>query len=203
MSCFYQIYSGLINNHITPHCENNSLIVDEQNGFRADRSCLHHIFCISSVIRNNIIENSILFAAFIDIRKTFDWIDRDMLLYKILFQFGISGKLYDAIEYLYSFSEARIKINNYTTDYFPITCGVKQWDNLSPTLFSMFLNDLTTGITELNLGVDIDSCNVSILLYADDIVLIAPNENNLQNILDYVKDRCKKNGGCQLIEIKR
>ena len=80
---------------------------------------------------------------------------------------------------MYSFSEACIKINNYKTDYFPITCGVKQGDNLSPTLFSMFLNDLATGIKELNLGVDVDGCNVSILLYADDIVLIAPNENNL------------------------
>ena len=126
-----------------------------------------------------------------------------MLLYKILFQFGMSDKLYGAIKSVYSFSEARIKINNYKTDYFPITCGVKQGDNLSPTLFSMFLNDLTTGITELNLGVDVHGCNGSIFLYADDIVLIAPNENNLQNILDYVKDRCKKNGGCQLIEIKR
>ena len=45
-------------------------------------------------------------------------------------------------------------------------------------------------------------CNVSILLCADDIVLIAPNENNLQCMLDYVKD-WSKNGGYQLIEIKR
>ena len=55
----------------------------------------------------------------------------------------------------------------------------------------MFLNDIATGIKELNLGVDVDGCNVSILLYADDIILIAPNENNFQCMLDYVKDWCK------------
>ena len=88
-----------------------TIIVDEQNGFRADRS-LDYMFCISSVIRNNIIEKSSVLAAFIDMRKAFDWINRDMLLYKILFQFGISGKLYGAIKSLYSFSEAYIKINN-------------------------------------------------------------------------------------------
>ena len=147
-------------------------------------------------MRNNIIETSSVFATFVDMRNAFDWIDRDMLLYKILFQFGISGKLYGAIKSLYSFPEAGIKINNYKTDYFPITCGVKQGYNLSPTLFSMFLNDLATGIKELNLGVDVDGCNVSILLYADDIVLIALNENNLQCMLDYVKEWCKMADVC-------
>ena len=167
-----------------------TIIVDEQNGFRADRS-LDYMFCISSVIRNNIIEKSSVFAAFIDMRKAFDWINRDMLLYKILFQFGISGKLYGAIKSLYSFSEAYIKINNYKTDHFPMTCELSKEMNYHPHCLAVFLNDLATGIKELNLGVDVN-CNVSILLYADNIVLIAPNENNLQCLLDYVKDWCKK-----------
>ena len=88
-------------------------------------------------------------------RTAFDWVNRDMLLYKTLFQFGISGTLYGAIKSLYSFSEAYIIINNYNADYFPITRRVKQGDNVSPTLFSMFLNDLATGIKKLNLGVDV------------------------------------------------
>ena len=43
--------------------------------------------------------------------------------------------------------------------------------------FSLFLNDLATGIKSLQCGVNLgDDFLVSILLYADDIVLIADSE---------------------------
>ena len=57
------------------------------------------------------------------------------------------------------------------TNWFPTSFGVKQGDNLSPTLFSVFLNDLATEIKKLNAGVDTSDGTVSILLYADDIAL--------------------------------
>ena len=44
----------------------------------------------------------------------------------------------------------------------------------------MYLNDLATGIKQLNCGIDIDGLNLAILLYADDIVLMAPDEESLQ-----------------------
>ena len=56
--------------------------------------------------------------------------------------------------------------------------------HLSPTLFSVFLNDLATEIKNLNAGVDTSDGTVGILLYADDIALIAPSEKNLQKMLD-------------------
>ena len=44
----------------------------------------------------------------------------------------------------------------------------------------------------LNKGVNIDDRNVSILLYADDIVLISENEENLQYMLDFMCEWCYK-----------
>ena len=69
---------------------------------------------------------------------------------------------------------------------------MKQGDKSSPTLFSMFINDLAADVKNLNCGVNAGGINVSILLYADDIVLIAPDENRLQNQLNVVLDWCKK-----------
>ena len=57
---------------------------------------------------------------------------------------------------------------------------MNQGDTLSPTLFSMFTNDLAADVENVNCGVDAGGINVSILIYADDIVLIAPDENCLQ-----------------------
>jgi len=192
LSCFYKLYSSLLNNRISKHCESNKLIVDEQNGFRAHRGCLDHIYSLSSIIRNRMCDNLSTYCAFIDMKKAFDWVNRDLLFYKIMSNFGINGKLYDAIKSVYSSSQACVKLNNYSTDWFDICSGVKQGDTLSPTLFSMYINDLATGVKELNYGVDIDGQNVCILLYADDIVLIAPNESQLQKMLDEVSQWCNK-----------
>ena len=49
----------------------------------------------------------------------------------------------------------------------------------------MYVNDLATGIKDLNCGVDINERNVSILLYADDIVLISEDEHSLQKIIQF------------------
>ena len=55
---------------------------------------------------------------------------------------------------------------------------------MSPTLFSVYLNDLATEIKKLQAGIDINGKNVGILLYADDIVLLASTEQKLQEMID-------------------
>ena len=54
---------------------------------------------------------------------------------------------------------------------------------MSPLLFNLYINDLANLLNRLSLGVDIDGENVCALLYADDLVLIASSEGDLQNLL--------------------
>ena len=77
------------------------------------------------------------------------------------------------------------------TDYFDITSGVRQGDSISATLFSLFINDLAIEIKNLNQGVLINDFQVSVLLYADDIVFLSESENGLQCMLNYLNDWCK------------
>ncbi len=55
-----------------------------------------------------------------------------------------------------------------------------------------FINDLACLIKSLNCGVQCGDEMVSILLYADDIVVLGKNEQDLQKILFYTNDWCKK-----------
>ena len=66
------------------------------------------------------------------------------------------------------------------TEWFNVNSGLKQGCVLSPVLFNIFINSLVTDIKALDIGIDIESETNCILLYADDIVLIAENENDLQ-----------------------
>ena len=46
-------------------------------------------------------------------------------------------------------------VNDLCTNWFQCSNGVRQGDNLSPTLFSLFINDLATEISQLNTGINI------------------------------------------------
>ena len=56
----------------------------------------------------------------------------------------------------------------------------------------MFLNDLATGTKDLNCGIEIDTGELSIILYADDIVLMAPSKENFQKMLNFVAEWFQK-----------
>jgi hypothetical protein len=115
------------------------------------------------------------------------------------FKIGINGRMYFAISSLYSNPRSRVILHDYETEYVDSPIGVKQGDNLSPTLFAIFINDLASEIKESNIGIDLNveggphiDYVLSILLYADDIVCLAENEDDLQSILFIIENWCKK-----------
>lgn len=128
-----KIFSSVLNNRLMVYLEDNELLVDEQNGFRRQRSCLDHIFSLNSVIQNN---NS-TFVTFIDLQKAFDTVDRELLQYCLLTH-GIDGNFYHSIKSLYSNTESCVRLNDKYTDWFRCSVGVRQGDNLSPTYYSPY-----------------------------------------------------------------
>ena len=106
--------------------------------------------------------------------------------------YGITGKLYKAISSCYEGTTCRIRLNQYVSDPFQNNIGVRQGDNLSPTLFITFINSLAEEIKNSGVGVNYNGIKVPILLYADDILLMADNEADLQQLLDIAYGWCRK-----------
>jgi hypothetical protein len=204
MCCVAKLYSSILNRRLQNFLEKNKILAEEQNGFRASRSCIDHILVLCSILRNRKALGLSTFISYIDFQKAFDSVDRNLLFFK-LSQIGISGKFYNAISAMYSNPRSKILLNEYETDFFDCPIGVKQGDNISATLFSIFINDLAEEIKETKIGIHLnenvlnDSCKdsyndlfLNILLYADDIVLMTANENDLQFLLNVVENWCKK-----------
>ena len=101
-------------------------------------------------------------------------------------QFGVRGPFLKLVKALYSQVSSCVKVNGKFSEWFDINCGVKQGCVLSPTLFSMFVNDLVGDIKGLGKGVQCDVYSFTSLLYADDLVIIADKEEDLQAMLDVV-----------------
>ena len=142
---------------------------------------------LCTVLRNRKLSGQETFLCYIDYKKAFDSVERHLLLFK-LSQVGITGNMYRAISSLYSNPRSRVILNEHETRYFDCPVGVKQGDCLSPTLFAIFINDLASEIKNSNIGLILnETLTINILLYADDIVLLAKNEEDLQDLLFIVE----------------
>ena len=78
----------------------------------------------SSVINNRMLEKKQTFAAFIDMNKAFDCINRDFLYYKLLHN-NITGNIYYAIKAVYSNTLSAVLVNDVLTDWFRIRCQTR------------------------------------------------------------------------------
>ena len=104
-----------------------------------------------------------MFCAFLDFRKAYDSVNREILWTKPE-KLGLNGQLVYAIKSLYNNVLCSVKLIGFTTDLFGVKCGLKQGCSLSPLLFNLYINDLAFKIDALCKGVKTGDDTVSILL---------------------------------------
>lgn len=189
-SATYKLFCSVIQNRLSEWTESNN-IADEQNGFRKKRSCTDHISTLTTIIDIRKMLKKSTFCSFIDFSKAFDHINRS-LLWEKLAVLGIQGNILNCLMALYENVKCCVRVNGSFTDWFPVDTGVKQGCILSPILFAMYINDLTIAIKVLGKGVSTDSEKISILLYADDVVLLSDTEQGLQDMLSLVHSWCQQ-----------
>ena len=80
MCCVAKVYSKILNKRIQTYLDNNNILVDEQNGFKACRSCIDHIFVLCTVVRNRKLQSKSTFVCYIDYKKAFDSNNSDYYL---------------------------------------------------------------------------------------------------------------------------
>ena len=83
------------------------------------------------------------------------------------------------------YSSVKLCIRQFSSlsDFFNSNVGVKQGEPLSPFLFLLYINDLAD---ELRCGIDenLDELSIFLLLFADDLVIIAKSPEELQSLID-------------------
>jgi hypothetical protein len=186
-NCLAQIFEKLIL-HNSPDL---AKIHKNQFGFKKNTSCNHAIFTLKETIINYIEHKSSCKIASLDAEKAFDKVWRMALFHKLKSKLNIT--YWYILKKYYDSSMGVILDSNYSPfAEFEINCGVKQGGILSPFLFNIFLNDLIEECTKLNIGACIGNVNVSIIVYADDIILISPIDSHLQKLLNVCTEYSNK-----------
>lgn len=97
----------------------------------------------------------------------------------------VIGKTYDLIKSMYLNNRCTIKIGNKRISYFRQYCGVKQGCSLRPTLFNIYTNTFAEQLqTSTAPGATLQDTEVKCLMFADDLVLLSPSREGLQQSLD-------------------
>ena len=91
---------------------------------------------------------------------------------------------------MYENSEAKIKLDKLLSPALKIEKGTEQGHPMSPELFKMYILDLSSRLAiPGDFPCLLDSI-INHLLWADDLVLLALNEQSLQNILNILNEFC-------------
>ena len=183
LSIIGKIYTDFLNQRVSLWMEKECILSDEQAGFRRARSTVDQLFILTETIKCNRPQKT--YCAFIDIAKAYDRVWRDGLWHK-LWEAGVKGKMWRILKNIYKQVKSSVMLGKYRTDFFLIEVGLRQGCLLSPILFDLFIDDLVKEINALGKGVQCGQKKLSILLFADDIVLLANSPEDLQLMLDTI-----------------
>ena len=198
LSCVGKLFTSVLNSRLYDFCESNNILKELQAGFRSGYSTNDHIFLLQGIVELFINRKKKLFTAFIDYAKAFDTVSREALWHKLL-TCGINGKILDVIRSLFTNIKSCVYMNGTKSEYFASLKGVRQGENLSPLLFSLFVNDmeefmLSSGCEYIKSGDHELDCLMKLLvvMYADDTIILADSPQGLQDALHALAGYCDK-----------
>ena len=146
LSCLGKLFTSVLNRRLTTYLDQYNIIHENQAGFRKHYSTSDHLFTLQALIEILQKKKQKFFCAFIDFSQAFNKVWRAGLLHKLL-QNNINGNFYRVINNMYQNIKSCISHNGILSNSFLSEIGVRQGENLSPTLFSIYLNDLQSFIS--------------------------------------------------------
>ena len=189
-----KLYGAVLEAELSSFAETEGLRAPGQAGFRRAFSTIDHVFVLRCLIDGAKVRKKRLYCCFVDFRKAFDTVPRERL-FRRLQDLGVPSDMIWAIYALYERVTGRVRCPGGLSEALSSTIGVKQGCPLSPTLFGLYIDEISDYILRAGgAGADLAGTPVHILLYADDIVLISESPEGLQRHLDALDEFCTHRG---------
>ena len=190
-----KLFNYVLNNRLCTYLDDNDILCPEQSGFRKKHRTTDHMFILKNIMNKYKHDNKPLYIAFVDFKQAFDTISHKYLLYKLL-KNGVSSKLYNIIKSMYNNISLAVQSSDgdRITEYFISLLGVRQGDNLSPTLFNIFVNDIPKIFDYTCDPAIFGDISINCLMYADDLLILSETNLGLQNSMNKLSSYCNQWG---------
>jgi len=154
-------------------------------------SCGYAIYTLRSAIDYYVNYSITVNVCSIDLSKAFERMNH-YTLFLIMMDRNIPSNFLFLLEKWFSISISSVKWGSSYSEFFQLLCVVRQGGVLSLFLFAILVDSIVDRVKATGLGCYLNSVCVSILLYADDIVLSAPFVTALQCLLEFCERELDK-----------
>ena len=103
-----KIYEMILLNRLEKFAADNEYFSELQFGFREGVGCIEASFTILETINHMLERGSKVFSCFLDVRKAFDTVWIDGLLFKLFSELGINGRMWLVIKDLHTNIKAKV-----------------------------------------------------------------------------------------------
>lgn len=174
----YKVYTGILAKRLS---RIEGLISPEQKGFcRADGTG-EHTAVLQNAIHQAVNNSGEMVICWLDLSNAFGSIPH-AVLDKVLDGYGFPRKFKNVIRKLYEKSYTIVKTSKGRTKAIKIRAGVKQGDPISPILFNLCMEPIIREFKKtFKNPLNIRGLEISILAFADDLVIVAKNAEEMCN----------------------
>jgi hypothetical protein len=164
-----------------------------QGGFREGRSTLDQIAALDETIRQRKeATGKSPIVAYLDIKAAYDTVDR-RLLWRKLEEKGLPGAWIKMLRGMFDANESKVRIEGRKTRAFRNEMGLLQGSILSPILYAAFMDDLPKRLRRLS-KFSLGNLKAASYLYADDIAIVADEEEEIGRMLRECEEHSEENG---------
>jgi hypothetical protein len=128
----------------------------------------------------------------LDCSKAFDTCKFSILFNKLL-DTGLPPVVTRALVFVYEEQFAWVRWGETRSERFPITNGTRQGSMVSPALWSVYLDMLIKELREMGIGCHVGGLFMGVVVYADDVLLMAPTRGAMQTMLDKCEEYAAAN----------
>ena len=177
LSVISKVMEIIINMQITNYLEGNSLLAANQFGFRRNLGTADALTALHHSWASSIGHGGAARVLAVDIAGAFDKVSHAGVLFKLQ-QCGIQGILLAWLTSYLSNRSIQCVVGGATSRPYPIKAGVPQGSILGPTMFLIYINDVSTCLAG----------NTQLEAYADDTTLYTLLRNDLPTAAALLQD---------------